>query len=130
MSKSFDIFYASQLEAIYHKLNSSDITLEGKVRRWYASTLGISFSDTFNLSWPHLLQQYYQNQVESSDYNKIYDLAIQTYIPELATEIEEELQDFADSLADEQERTLNRKNKKELKVPEYNIDFEEEDLDE
>lgn len=141
MSKTknkFNIYVVSQLEAIAYKLTESDIFFENKIRKWYCDNFNSSFKDTFDLSWPFILQQYYLHQVDSADHNDMFDLAVKNYLPEFVDKYEEENRKFAESLEEEAKETLRKKEvkdrekreeKKELpKIKEYDMKFNEEDF--
>ena len=136
IKNKFNIYFIAQLEAIASKLTESDIFFENKIRKWYCSNFNISFQDTFDLSWSFILQQYYLHQVDNSDHNDMFDLAVKEYLPEFVDQYEQENRKFAESLEEEAKETLRKteakdkekkEEKKELpKIKEYDMKFNEE----
>ena len=112
--EKFNIYSCLQLEAIEGKLLKTDVAFERRVRREYAHQFNISFDDTFSLSWTDIVGHYYDQQVEETPYNLIYNSAIDLYVPEMAEEEEEADQAFAESLVEEQKQTLAKKASKKL----------------
>ncbi len=138
MSDRFDIYGVVQLEAMAGKLTKSEIMFENKVRRWYSGKFSTPLHDTFKLSWVFLLRHYYEDQVDSADYNTILDLVTREYLPDFTSQFEQENIEFAKSLEEEQERTLQEKENSEPEVleeeqpklpeiKEYNLTFDPED---
>lgn len=134
----YDLYYISQLEAIIGRLVESDIRFENKVRRWYSRNFHTSLQDTFKLSWPFIVSQYYEDQIENADFNSTFDLAVSNYLPDFIDQNERDNEEFAKALVEEQETTLNKKNKKtkktenikDVEVPkikEYSMNFEDDD---
>ena len=107
--ESFSIYSYLQFTSIEGKLLKTDVAFERKLRRFYSAQFNISFDDTFKLSWTDIVGHYYDQQVEDTPYNLIYNSAIDLYVPELAEEEERADQAFAESLVEEQAETLSKK---------------------
>lgn len=113
------IYQALQIEAVFDILNQSDMYFFRKICRWYSEKFHTPLHQVVSgevVSWDDILLHYYEYQMDQIGYNKVFDMAVQEYVPELAEEYEEENQAFADALVEEQKRTLERKKKKDTKV--------------
>ena len=135
------VYYIAQLESVVGKLTDSEVSFENKVRRWYSQNFATPLHDTFKLSWPFILQHYYEHKIEEADHNAIFELAVKNYLPDFIDRYEQENEEFAESLLKEQKDTLEKKRKKDAekkveksepkqetpKIKEYNMTFNEED---
>lgn len=70
------------------------------------------------VQWDEILLHYYEEYMEDAPYNSIFDTACRDFIPELAKELEEEDQKFADALVEEQKRTIAAKKERDRKKKE------------
>ena len=114
--KEFSIYQFYQFESINGKLTKTDVAFERRCRRWYANELGISFSNTFDLAWTEIVSHYYDNQIEETPFNIVFNMAVDDYCPELAEEEAKADQAFADSLVEEQAETLSKKSIKDKNI--------------
>ena len=79
--------------------------------------MGCSYQETFDQPWPTILTHYFDDQLDNIPYDTAFDMAVDDYFPEFAKQEDEENQAFADSLIEEQERSLARKEAREGKAP-------------
>lgn len=107
------IYRFKQLEAVEAILTNSNEYHYRKICRWFSKEYSTPLMEVYKMPWDFVLQNYYESFLETRPYNEVYDLAVQDYLPEMAEEYEKELQEFADSLVDEQEQTLERKEKQQ-----------------
>jgi len=144
MSKVYTEYTFAQTEAISEALEYSDMGFFRKVCRWFSSTFHMPLNEVMNgdkITWDSVLLHYYESNLEKVNYNQIYDIACEEYLPELAEQNERENQEIADSYIIEQKRTLNVKNKKvvekvvekkpeqdRMKVSPINMIFEDEEV--
>lgn len=108
-NKRVTIYEALQVEAISDILAQNDLFFHRKVCRWYSKTFHTPLHQVINgevMLWDEILLHYYESQMEEVSYNDLFDLAVNEYVPELAEVLEEENQEFADSLLEEQKRTI------------------------
>jgi hypothetical protein len=102
-----------QLEAIEGNLTKSFPYFERKIKRWYSKTFSTPLHEVNELPWDWILLNYYEDAIENQSYNEVFDLAVREYLPEFVKEIEDEDEEFANSLVEEQRRTLRAKKEKE-----------------
>jgi len=134
--KTFNIYQYLQTEAIGGTLTNSDINFYRKVCRWYSKTFHTPLHivmDGKTIQWDEILTHYYEEQMEEIPYNAVYEIACKDYIPELAEEMEAEDAAYAESLVEEQRKTLEakkkREKKKQLKQPKKEEKQEDEQID-
>lgn len=145
MDQKANIYQFLQTQAIAGVLTKSDMAFFKKVCRWYSKTFHTPLSvvmECREVQWDEILTHYYEEQMEELSFNHIFEVACQEYIPELAEEFEKENQEYADSLLEEQQRTIERKKKKdmlkgkapqatpqvEVKPPEVKMSFNDEEV--
>lgn len=125
---NFSIYEYYHLDSIENKLLRSDIAFERKVRRWFAKEYNQLVKNTYKLPWTEIVAEYYDSQIEQSEYNTIYEIAENQYLPEVAEAREESDQAYADSLIEEQKRSMKKTEKIEKKE-EVNLTFNMDDPD-
>lgn len=103
------LYQALQVEAVFNALTNNAAFFERKVRRWFSKNYNTPLQDTYNLNWSDILIHYYESALEDKDKNQIFDLAMDNYLPEFMNRKEEEDAAFAQSLLEEQKRTLVKK---------------------
>lgn len=116
MSKKTNIYEYLQTEAISGTLNKSDLAFFRKVCRWYSKTFHTPLHivmECKQVQWDEVLLSYYEENMNDLPYNQVFDIACQEYIPELAQEFDKENEEYAEALVEEQQRTLERKKKKQ-----------------
>lgn len=107
------IYYAQQLKAVKAILEESDEFFYRKICRWYSKEFNTELTEVYKLPFPFLLQHYYEDRLDEMDYNELYDFACAELLPEFMKQREDEDQAFADSLIEEQKRTLEAKAKRD-----------------
>ena len=103
----------AQLKAVESMLTKTHEFFERKVRRWFSKQYSTPYMDTFDIPWEELLLHYYEANIESLSHNEVFDLAVSEYLPEFMKEAEDEDSEFAQSLRDEQDRTVKAKKAKD-----------------
>lgn len=98
----------AQLQAVSNILTNNLDHFDRKIRRWFSEKFSTPYRDTFNYPFEELLLHYYESNLEGRSQPDIYDMAVEL-IPGLSEAREKEDQEFADSLVDEQEMTLQRR---------------------
>ena len=99
MSK-YLIYEKIQTEAIFNVLNKTDLYFFRKICRWYSKTFSTLLKyglDGKIIQWDEILLHYYESQMENMEYNQVYNIAVEEYLPELSDEREIEDQAFADA---------------------------------
>lgn len=107
-----DLYKALQVEAVFNALTNNAAFFERKVRRWFSKNYNTPLKDTYDISWSEILIHYYEAALEDKDRNQIFDVAVDNYLPEFIDRKEEEDKAFAESLIEEQKRTLERKRRR------------------
>lgn len=140
----YSIYYQAKLRAVEGALTESTEFFYRKITRWYSNQFHTPLQQVRKMPFMHILQEYYETQIEGYEYNDLYDMTVQQLIPELMRAREEQDEEFAQNLVEEQQRTLKRKEKKEAEkakgqqslkddnkpssqVQEFNMNFEEEE---
>jgi primosomal protein N' len=144
----YSIYYQAKLKAVEGALTESTEYFYRKVTRWYSNKFHTPLLTVRRMPFMHILQEYYESQVEDYEYNDLYDMAVQQLVPEFMRQAEKQDEAFAQSLVEEQQRTLERKKRRDqarnaknknkaqekpseqqsLKKPqiqEFNMDFED-----
>lgn len=107
------LYQSLQVEAIYNAITNSPAFFERKVRRWFSKNFNTPLKDTFNISWDEILINYYEAALEDKRHNEIFDIAIENYLPEFISQQEQADREFAESLVEEQRRTLEAKRQRD-----------------
>jgi len=112
-----------------------------KICRWYSKEFSTPLKGVYDLPMDFVLEHYYESFLEKNSYNEVFDIAVQEYLPEIAAEEDKAAQEYADSLVEEQEKTLklkeksqsldkkphsdsNKKAEEEIKIDPINLNFE------
>jgi hypothetical protein len=137
------------LKALNGKLNKTSDFFERKIMRWYSKAFSTPLHEVYNLPWLFVLQHYYESYLDDLEYDKVYDMAINDYLSELANIKEQEDEEFAKQLEAKIMKKLEKeKQEKEEKIledckdpepekpiieipdlPEINMNFEEEEYE-
>ena len=107
------VYESIQLEAIEGFLLKSFEFFERKVRRWYSKNFSTPLKDTHHIPWEEILLNYYEDAIDSRDYNEILEMAMSDYIPEFAKIKEIEDAEFDRELEEEQKQTIKKKAQKD-----------------
>jgi hypothetical protein len=135
--KKLSDYQAIQLEALSSHLTHSEVGFCRKVCRWYSEKFHTPLHVVLEgkvVLWDEVLLHFYEYQMDEMEYNDVLDAAVKDMIPELADAHEAANQDFADSLVEEQEKSMKKEEKTE--EPEVELEppapvamsFEEEEL--
>lgn len=107
-----EVYLALQIEAVFNAITNNRLYFERKVRRWFSKNFNTPLKDTYKIAWDEILIHYYESALEDKSFNQVFDIAVENYLPEFIDKREEEDRAFAESLLEEQKRTLAAKNKK------------------
>lgn len=116
----FSVYESLQVEAIYNAVTNNDGFFERKVRRWFSKNYNTPLMDTYEVPWSDILIHYYESLLENNTFNQNFEIMTARYLPELVDQKDAEDAAFAQSLVEEQRRTLKKKKAKtkvKLKKP-------------
>ena len=134
-----DLYRLEQLKALRSAFFKDNVFFYRKVCRWYSTTFHTPLMEVYKLSFNHIIQNYYESQMEELDNNQLFDLATKEMLPEFIKKSDDYDEAFARSLEEEQAQTLKNKEKHKKKaedgpetelptkapeIPEVDLDFE------
>jgi len=123
-------------DAVFNILSEADDYIERKIRRWAVKELNISYFQTFEMSWPDILQHYYEANLVNTTKNELIDIAKTQYLDQLSLEEEKENAEFARMIDEEEKERLQaleeaKKEKQSLnqdkdvpEIKEMNLNFD------
>jgi hypothetical protein len=140
----YNLFNYGYLSAIDDTLEKSDQYHERRIRREYSTTFHTPLHEVYKLSLSFVLQNYYEHLLQTKKPHELKEI-IAEVIPELNKKIEDENQDFAESLVELQKQSIQKKSKPtpklgqdpdkeqslvvEPKQPDMNLQFSDENPD-
>jgi len=99
------VYYHEKLKAVEAFLNDTEELFYRKVCRWYSQTFNTELLKVRNLSFSHILQEYYEFHFEGYEFNEILDEAL-NLLPKFIKEREQDDEAFAKSLENMQKQSL------------------------
>jgi len=123
-------------DAVFNILSDADDYIERKIRRWAVKELNISYFQTFEMSWPEILQHYYEANLVHTSKNELIEIAKTQYLEQLSLEEEAENAAFAKMIDEEEKERLQaleeaKKEKQSLEqdndvpeIKEMNLNFD------
>jgi len=89
-------YYQAKLKAVENILNDDDMSFYKRITRWYSTTFATPLEIVrTKISWPQILQEYYESTMEEADFNDVYEMAMRDMLPEFMEELEQDDEKFA-----------------------------------
>jgi primosomal protein N' len=110
---SFNYYRYLQLKALDAIFNSSDLYLHRKICRWYSKEFNTPLQQVLEMQFDTVLMHYYETQFEQIPHNDLIDIMIEEHLPDVSIEKDNEVDNWVQSLEEEQAKSLEAKEKRQ-----------------
>lgn len=123
-----------QIQAIYSALVGDETTFYRQVCRYFSKTFSVPLPEVEKMPFDYVLRHYYEDKFESIPRNSLIDTAVELCAPELIQQKDAAVDNLVELLKkegkikseDTEELEEFEQDIPEVKLPEFNMNFPEE----